>query len=476
MEITGLSEPPSLNAIQGLRLNSDLSDNASFRCSNQLFNNIQEVTEWTMLSNVFSIESDCPAREKFGYGGDMVTVGETYLYNYDMANFYAKTVRDFAYDALPNGAMTECAPNIGINNRGVTDGTGPVGWTLAHPFVLEQLYKYYGDLELVKEQYQPLKDLVEFYRSNVSDHIIEVGIGDHNSFDERPTPVTSTAFYYHHARILSDLADLLGKEDDAKVYADLAEAIKQAFIAKFVNEETGEVYTRTQAAQVFALYYDLLPEDVRAKALQVLQDEIFLRHKGHLSTGIFSTKMMLNYLSAHNLDEINYTMMNQKELPGFGYMLDNGATTLWENWTFKQHDSKNHPMFGSVSEWFHKSLLGIQQTDNSVAFSEIVIQPAVVGDLTWAEGHYDSVRGKIGSSWWKFGDDLFLDIDIPANTEALVYIPLIKKARPSIFEGTQQLVQNGELADADAAIEFVERNRNYYVFRVSSGRYHFKVR
>ena len=476
VEISGLPAKPSLNDIYGLRLNSDLPDNASFQCSNELFNEVQGIAEWTMLSNVFSIESDCPAREKFGYGGDMVTAGETYLYNYDMSSFYAKAVRDFANDALPSGAMTECAPNIGINARGLEEGTGPVGWTLAHPFLVERLYKYYGNLELVKEQYQPLKSLVEFYRTRVPDHIISVGIGDHVSIDERPTPVTSTAFYYHHARILSEMADLLGKEKDAKSYAELANDIKEAFINKFVNEETGEVYTRTQAAQVFALYYDLLPEHTRKEALEVLKEEIFIRHQGHLSTGIFSTKMMLNYLSDQNLDEINYAMMNQKEFPGYGYMIDNGATTLWENWAFKEHDSKNHPMFGSVSEWFYKSLLGIQQTESSVAFSEIKIKPSVVGGLTWAKGHYQSVRGRIANDWWKFGDDFFMNIEIPANTQAIVYVPLVKKARPSIYEGNLLLVENGQAVATDTEIELIEKNRSYYIFRVGSGTYNFAVR
>ncbi|AHM62676.1 alpha-L-rhamnosidase [Flammeovirgaceae bacterium 311] len=476
VEITGLPYKPSLNDIEGIRLNSDLPDNASFQSSNQLFNKVQEMAEWTMLSNVYSVESDCPAREKFGYGGDMVTAGETYMYNYDMANFYAKAVRDFTNDALPSGAMTECAPNIGINARGVVPGTGPVGWTLAHPFLVEKLYKYYGNLELVKEQYQPMKDLVNFYREHVPNHIITVGIGDHVSIDERPTPVTSTAFYYHHARILSDMARLLGKKKDAQTYNALAEDIKQAFIKEFVDEKSGKVYTHTQAAQVFALYYDLVPENTKNQALQVLKDEIFMKHKGHLSTGIFSTKMMLNYLSDQNLDEVSYSMMNQKEYPGFGYMVNNGATTLWENWAFKTGDSKNHPMFGSISEWFHKSLLGIQQSDSSVAFSDIVIKPSVVGGLSWAKGHYQSVRGRISSNWWKFGDDLHLSIEIPANTRATVYVPAISIGRHDIYEGQSRLISEDEESEKQDDIRFIRKEPGYFVFSVGSGQYDFVVR
>lgn len=475
VEITGLPYRPSLNDIEGIRMNADLPGNGSFQCSNPLFNKIQKIVEWTMLSNVFSIESDCPAREKFGYGGDMVAAGETYMYNFDMSNFYQKTVRDFSRDQLASGGMTECAPNIGINGGGLTENTGPVGWTLAHPFLVEKIYKYYGNLELAKEQYPAIKDLVDFYDEHAPDHIIMVGIGDHNSVDERPTPVSSTAFFYHHVRILSELAGLLGRDEDAEKYSGLADEIKEAFIKKFVDENTGEVYTHTEAAQVFALYYDLLPENLRRKALQVLRDEIFLHHHGHVSTGIFTTKMMLEYLSDHNMDEINFTMMNQKDFPGYGYMIDNGATTLWENWDFEQHDSKNHPMFGSVSEWFHRSVLGIQQTKNSVGFSEIVIRPAVVGGLTWADGYYQSVRGRIKSSWWKLENKVIMNISIPANTKAFVYLPVAENSRPDIFEGGIRLVKEGEVEKLPEDFKFIGKTREHYIFETGSGRYHFEV-
>ena len=474
VEITGLPYKPSLNDLQGLRLNSDLPDNSAFTCSNPLFNRIQEVTEWTMLSNVFSVESDCPAREKYGYGGDMVAVGEAYLYNYDMANFYTKSVRDFSRDALPDGAMTECAPNIGVNAKGVTDESGPVGWTLAHPFLLDKLYQYYGDIELVKEQYQPLKDLVDFYHHNVPDHIIMVGIGDHKCVDQRPTPVSSTAFYYHHVKILSKMAGLLDKEQDRKFYSELAEKIKSAFIEKFVDQDNGQVYTHIQAAQVFALYYDLLPEGLQEKALDLLKDEIMIKHNGHLATGIFSTKMMLNVLSDENLDWVNYLMINQKDYPGYGYMIANGATTLWENWGMIPDHSMNHPMFGSVSEWFYRSVLGIQQADNSLAFSDIIIKPAIVDGLTFAEGHYHSVRGKIGSKWWKLGDDLMIDVEIPANTTAKIYLPrLHHRAAPEIYESDVPVPLQKE--NNHEHIKFVDSTNQHFILQVGAGTYHFKV-
>ncbi len=476
VEVTGLPYKPSLNDLEGLVLHSDIKDVSEFQCSNDLFNQIQHITEWAMLSNVFSVESDCPAREKFGYGGDMVTVSEAFMNNFDMSNFYQKSVRDFERDALPDGAMTECAPDNSINERGFEKGAGPVGWTLAHPFLLWQLYKYYGNLDIVREQYPALKKLVDFLHDHSPDNLVMDGIGDHNSVDERPRPVSATSAYYHHVIILAKFAEILGKTDDAARYNKLAEDIKQAFIDKFVDKETGNVYTGYEACQVFALYYDLLPPNLRRKAMQQLLNEIQVERHGHLTTGIFSTKMMLNYLSDQGRDDISFLMLNQRDFPGYGYMIENGATTLWENWDIQEHDSKNHPMFGSVSEWFYKSVLGIQQSDSSVAFSDIVIKPSIVGDLTWAKGSYHSVRGKISSSWERSGSEVNLEVTIPANAKATIYIPVLENALPDIYEGDVQLLSKGKAKDPEPDVKLVRLNSRAAIFTVGSGTYRFKVR
>jgi alpha-L-rhamnosidase len=467
---------PALDDLQGLAMNSDVRDVSEFSCSNGLFNKIQQITEWSMLSNIFSVESDCPAREKYGYGGDMVTVSEAYMNNFDMSTFYQKSVRDFSNDALPSGALTEVAPNIGVNERGIEKGTGPVGWTLAHPFLLYQLYKYYGNIEIIKEQYPVLKKLVDFYNDRTPDFLILDCIGDHNSVDLRPTPVSAASAWYHHVKIITELARILGKDEDVKKYQALSENIKKAFIEKFVNKETGVVYTGTEGSQVFALYYDLLPSDVKKKTFNQLADQILNVNKGHLTTGIFSTKMMLNYLSDQDRNDLSFLMLNQKEYPGYGYMIANGATTLWENWALKIHESLNHPMFGSVSEWFYKSVLGIQQSDKSVAYNDIIIKPSVVGDLTWAKGSYNSVRGKISTSWWKFGNDFHLEITIPVNTNATVYLPVFENSKPDIFEGDSQLVTKGDEIETGRPVKMLQLDNERAVFSIGSGTYHFIVK
>ena len=179
VEVTGLTEKPRTDDLEGLRINADLDKTGYFTCSDTLLNKIQEMTDWTFLSNVFSVESDCPAREKFGYGGDIVAVGEAFMYNYDMTNFYRKTVRDFQADARPNGGLPETAPYNGIQTEGFGDGTGPIGWQLAHPYILDKLYQFYDDKKFVEDQYPTVVKLVEFLKTQAKGNLIDHGIGDH---------------------------------------------------------------------------------------------------------------------------------------------------------------------------------------------------------------------------------------------------------------------------------------------------------
>ncbi|MFP4290923.1 MAG: family 78 glycoside hydrolase catalytic domain [Cyclobacteriaceae bacterium] len=478
VEVSGYPGQLDKNSLVGLRLNSDLEDAAHFEASNPMLNDIQRITEWAMLSNVFSVQSDCPGREKFGYGGDIVTAGEAYLYNYDMANFYIKTVRDFQDDARPNGGLPETAPFNGIDTEGFGEGSGPIGWQLAHPFTVMQLYKYYGDQRIVEEQYETSRRMLEFLQTQAQDYFIERGIGDHVSVSYKAVPLTSTAFYYHIAQLQADFAEILGKEDDLRRYSTLASNIKEAFISRFYDAETAILDTAvTQANQVFGLYYDLVPSEDRQKVLQVLLDDIHQTNKGHISTGIFGTKMIWNVLDAYDQNETAYTMITQTDYPGYGYMLANDATTLWEHWDkSRDQNSKNHPMFGSVSEWFYKSLLGIQQQPDAVAYDKILIKPSPAGDLQWAKGYYQSVRGRIGIDWKREEDELHIKVEIPGNTEAQLALPLLTFENPRIEESGKMVLADGNPDQEVEGLSFEKAENGRAYFQAGSGTYHFVVK
>jgi alpha-L-rhamnosidase len=472
VEVSGLTEQPEKSDLKGLRINSDLKAAGSFSCSNPLFNNIQKIVEWTFLSNVFSVESDCPAREKFGYGGDIVAAGEAYIYNFDMANFYKKAIRDFQFDARSNGGLTECAPFNGIGSEGFENSVGPIGWQLAHPFMLKKIYQYYGDKAFVEAQYTTAVRLAEFLRSQAKDQLIYHGIGDHESIDPKPTQITSSAFYYHIVRLTSELAGILDKKEDQKRFDTWASEIKQAFISRYYKGGGCVGDHPTQATQSFALYYDLLPEGGKGKAFEILEREIVQTHNGHLATGIFGTKMMFDVLREYGRNDLAYTIVNQKDFPGYGNMIEKGATTLWEHWQFSDNTfSHNHPMFGSVSEWFYKGLGGIYAADDAVGFNKIVIRPASVEDLKWVRCSYQSIRGPVVSNWKREGNKFEMEVIIPGGTSALVYVPVKDAGSDIIKANGEKIFENGKPVK-EATLKWVRTTGEAVVFAVNTGHYH----
>jgi alpha-L-rhamnosidase len=357
IEITDWPGRPGLADVEGLRMNSDLQEAGSFACSNTMFNELQQVIRNTFLSNVFSVQSDCPGREKMGYGADIVVTSEAFLYNYDMANFYRKTVRDFANEQQPDGGITEIAPYTGIADRGYGGHSGPLGWQLAFPYLQKRLYEFYGDKRIIEENYAGIQKQMEFLKNHEVAGLFHWDISDHESLDPRPEAFTAASFYYHHARLAAEFAGILGKAEDSMTYEKLSQRISNAIVSKYLVPATGRFDNGTQAAQLFALWYGFGNE--RDKTMAVLQQEIE-RHKGHLSTGIFATKMLFDVAREEDKNNMAYQVADQRSFPGWGHMLAEGATTLWESW--KKPDnatSMNHPMFGSISEWFYRSLLGI---------------------------------------------------------------------------------------------------------------------
>ncbi|HUQ96721.1 MAG TPA: family 78 glycoside hydrolase catalytic domain [Chitinophagaceae bacterium] len=456
VEVSGWPGTPTLENIEGLRMNADLQQTGSFACSNPLFNQLHEAVQWTFLSNVFSVQSDCPGREKLGYGADMVVTADAFLYNYDMALFYKKAIQDFENEQQADGGITETAPYIGIADRGYGGGSGPLGWQLAFPFLQKKLYDYYGDTNSIATHYGGFKKQLAFLQAKAIDGLFHWDISDHESLDPRPEAFTAACFYYHHARLGAPFSGILNKKDDSLQYEALSRQIKEAIVKKYYVPNTGRFDNATQAAQTFALWYGLSPE--REKTVAVLQSEL-ARHNGHLSAGIFGVKMLFDVLRETNQANLAYEMATKKDFPGWGYMLANGASTLWESWAFPETVySRNHPMFGSVDEWFYRSLLGINAT--APGFKKIQIKPQPAGDLVWAQGSYQSLYGTIKSSWKKEGATFLLDVSVPVNTTAEVWIPA---------------GANKNITESNVPVKPLRYENGYVVVAIGSGTYAFKV-
>jgi alpha-L-rhamnosidase len=453
VEVSGWPGKPTTNDFEGLRLNSDLEQVGTFSSSNQMFNRLHEVIQWTFLSNVFSVQSDCPGREKFGYGADMVVSANAFIYNYDMSNFYRKAVQDFANDQQPDGAITELSPFIGIADRGYGGDSGPLGWQLGFSFLQKQLYDFYGDKRIIENNYQRFKKQLQFLESHAIDGLFHWDISDHEALDPRPEAFSASAFYYHHAFLGATFAGILNQSEDSIHYAKLAQTIKRNIVNRYYVTGTGRFDNATQSAQLFALAYDFSPE--RELTYKVLLDE-FKRHDWHVSSGIFGVKMMFDVLRESDQNEIAYKVANQVDYPGWGHMLAEGATTLWETWKFPETGpSRNHPMFGSIDEWFYRSLLGINP--ESPGFKKITLKPQPAGDLTWARGTYNSVHGRIVSDWKIENGKFLYQISIPANTTATVYVPS----------------SNGKISEQGKDIENIKYQNGNAVVNVGSGSYSF---
>ena len=464
VEVSGFPGTLRPQDIKGLVMFSNVPDAGDFSCSDSLINQIQKISLNTFKSNIFSVQSDCPHRERFGYGGDIVATSEAFIYNYDMSGFYEKTVIDFADEAQPDGGLTETAPFVGIASDGLGGKSGPIEWGSAHPMLVDQLYQYYGNIDMVREQYPVVKNWVDFMERNAKGGIINITIGDHESIDKKLVGSSATAFYYYNTLLLTKFAKLLHKQDDHKKYVALKETIKAAFIAKYVDAASGNIDNRTAAAQAYGLFFNLIPDNSFDAVLKVLLDNI-TKNDDHITAGIFGTKFILDVLSSTGNGSKAYTMATQKTFPGWGYMLANGATTLWEHWPLEENIySHNHPMFGSISEWFYKYLAGIRPANDAVGYNKIIIHPQI-NDLQWAKASYNAVLGKVSTYWKKSGKTLTLDITIPVNATAEVFIPASLK----------NIKERGMPVTGDGAVRFKGTEKKESVFSLGSGVYQFTV-
>lgn len=460
IEISGYPGDISPDMISGLRLNSDVSEAGSFSCSNEMFNGIQAMSQWTFLSNLFSVQSDCPHRERFGYGGDIVSTNEALMFNYDMAAFYAKAVQDWSDSALDEGMLTDTAPYVGIQYCGV-------GWALVHPLLQLNLYRYYGDRRTLESQYAVSRRWLDLVQNLYPYFIVKEGLSDHESLNKTPPEELVTPLYFYSAHLLSKMAEILKRSTDQKEYEDLSAKIEAAYLNKFWQKDSGQFAPGTQTSQSFGLYLGLVPEGNQDKALAYLE-KLIEEKQDHLTTGILGTPFLLDVLCRQGLSDIAYRIINQKSFPSWGHMLEQGATTLWEHWEFSDNTySHNHPMFGSVSQWFYNWLGGIQAAPDAVGFDKIIIRPQVIDDLQWVECSYDSVRGKITSSWYKKEGSIFFKIQIPVNAEATVCLPSLINSR---------IYENGKRLKVAEGIQFLEKGDRSLIYRVESGTYLFEIR
>jgi alpha-L-rhamnosidase len=412
MEISGLKYTPKKEDIEALMFHSGVENQNSFSCSSDLLNQIQAISRRTFLNNLISVQSDCPAREKFGYGGDLNATSETFIDNFDMQAFYRKTIYDWV-DAMQDSIFIDTAPYVGIKYCGIS-------WESAFLTTQYKLCQYYGDTAIVNEMYQKDLDWMDKVKRLHPDGMIDKGLSDHESMVKVPVQLIGTTHYLDCARIMGRFATMKHDLPNIKRFNDLEKSLTRKLLDEFWHRPVPDPINR-QTLFASLIYYRILPSADLPAAVDSLMKAIHSEPSGHFTTGIFGTKYILEALSmTGHADEV-YKIVNSTIYPGWGYMIDRGATTLWETWKESDNVYSNcHPMFGSVSEWYFRWLAGIRPTDENPGFGKFILSPVFPEGLNHAEAIYHAPGGDIKVNWNRSaGGKIKMNLTVPKGTVAL---------------------------------------------------------
>lgn len=469
----GQDNPESLPVIldlKGLHTCNSAPEVGTFHCSKPLFNQTYELIDWAIRSNMASVLTDCPHREKLGWLEQAHLMQYSVQYRYNLARMYEKMMNDMRSTQAKNGMVPTIAPELVEFEGGFKDTPE---WGSSFIICPWYIYQWYGDSRLIAEYYPDMQRYIDYLSSQAKDHIVAYGLGDW--FDIGPNApgvsqltsngVTATAIYYYDVCLMQKMADLLGKKDDVEKYKNLAAEIKTAFNKTFWNPETKQYDRNSQAANAVALYMGLTTPENHQQVYENLVKDIRSRNNA-LTAGDIGYRYVLRALEAGGASDIIYDMNSKYDTPGYGWQLAHGATALTESWQAYGFVSNNHFMLGHLMEWLFSGLGGIRQDEASVAFKHIVIKPSPVGDVRSARTSYESPYGTIVSDWKDTGEKFTIRVEVPANSSASVYLPTTQ---------VDQITESG-IAIKDLSSATIRQENGYTVVTVGSGIYEFEVR
>jgi len=506
VKVEGWPGEPAPEQFTGVAIYSDMPPTGTFECSDERINQLQHNIVWSMKGNFLDVPTDCPTRERSGWTGDAQIFCRTGSFLMETAPFFRAWLRDLAADQHADGCVPNWVPDTTryYDDKVMAMLTGSAGWGDAAVIVPWTLYQCYGDPGILEEQYESMRAWVEYERAHARDvnwskvihpaywfdrarqarqpYIWDTryhwgewlepgdgyGLGQFAGMLKRrifSVPLVATAYYAYSTRLLAEIAHLLGKEEDAREYGELAAAIAAAYADEFVGPDA-RIEPHKQASYVRALALDLLPQDQRRAALVHLVR--LIEEAGvHLGTGFLSTPFLLHVLSEGGRLDLAYALLVQDTIPSWLYAVTKGATTIWESWEGVKEDgslfgSLNHYSYGAVGSWLYQVVAGIEI--GAPGYEEIRIQPRPGGGLTYARATYESMHGPIVSGWEIEDGTLRLSVTIPPNTRATVRLP-----GAALSE-----VEEGELPVKDAdGVSAVTQLENAVQVRVGSGQYVF---
>lgn len=481
VEITGYPGKPDLSAIEGKVIYDEMPETGTFETSNDLINKIHSAASWTIKGNYRSMPTDCPQRdERQGWLGDrsINSLGESFLYG--NSRVYAKWATDIADAQKPSGSIPDVAPAYwAFYSDNMT-------WPSTIVMVPGMLYHQFGDAQPIQQHYETMKKWLNYMQVNfMHDYLINKdSYGDwcmppekieliHSLDPKRKTSgefLASTYFSYCLDR-MQEYARLLNKPEDDEAFRKLSGEIKKAINLKFFHADSNYYANNTVTANAIALYFGIAPADCQQEIFNNLVSKTENEYNGHISTGLVGGQWIMRTLTKWGRPDLAYKMVTNKDYPGWGYMIENNATTIWELWNGNTADpamnSGNHVMLlGDLLIWFYENLAGIKSNPDTPGFKEVVMDITIPDDLNYVKASHRSPYGLIKSEWKKTDHLLTWNITIPANSTATVYIPATDPG--AIMEGNEKAVQS-------AFMTFERMEDNKAVFKVKSGSYVFSV-
>ena len=459
-----LKELPQIVDLKLLHTCNSATKVGEFTCSNDLFNQIYTLIDWAIRSNIQSVVTDCPHREKLGWLEQTYLMGSSMFYNYNLFPLYRKAIQDMIADQTPDGLIPDIAPEFVPFQGGFRDSPE---WGSAGVILPWMVWQWYGDLSLIEEALPMMTKYVNYLGTKTENHILSHGLGDWfdygpNSPGEAqltPNSLTATAIWYYDIVLLSKMMELTNHNEDAAKMNTLAAEVRKAFNSKFYNPKTKVYSTGSQTAMSMPLVVGLVDTENQKAVFKNLVDSITAAGKA-LTAGDIGFHFLVKALEEGGGSQLLFDMNFRNDVPGYGFQLKKGATALTESWPALEEVSNNHLMLGHLMEWFYNGLGGIKQDENSVGFTDIIIRPDIVGDLTWVKSSYQTPYGQIRSEWKKENNNLEMKVQIPVNTSAIVYLATSKQE--SVRESGKQ-------------IPVFKTEDGQYVCKVASGTYNFSM-
>jgi len=478
--VEGLPAPPQPEDAQALMIESDLAPAGDFECSDALLNRIYQVNLWTIRClDLGGYMVDCPHRERMGYGDGQTSI-DTQIMSRDAAAFYAKWTVDWLDVQDPaTGKTANFAPK----------NDDPSCWFLWGGLIVVlpwKTYLYYGDRRLLAQAYDqmvlyPTQYIESFYPGGGLDRQGGDTGGDwvtprHNMSFPPGTELFANCYRVYLYDLLAKSAAALGKAGDVKKYRDRADRLRTLIHARYYKPAEQLYDSGRELDQALPLLLGIVPKALKPTVEQKLEEIILVKNQGHLDTGMLGTLFLLDALRQMGRNDLACTMARQTTFPGWGYLLSQGQTTFGEQWD--AYWSQIHSCFLSPGGWMAQGLAGILPDEAAPGFKHIVIKPAIAdgppapercgaAGLTWVKCHYDSMYGRIVSNWKRENAQLTMDITVPPNTTATVYVPT---------KGDDQVTESGQPADRAAGVRSLRRAPGATVYEVGSGRYRFESR